>query len=770
MLYRTSETGYMVTLDVLGAGAGPVEVWDYAKNIRYLYCDPVCEAETRAGQFPRFYKEANDVNGGATTIGATAVTKWTKANAATSGTVAEVYVDAAGLTVRAVMSNGKTYDFTNYVAPAGSATGPAWIGTCPQQKCDVLMDICFVIDESGSVSDSEYNNQMKPFIIKVLDAYTWGVDATQFAAVYFNSGVHTVVTMTASRTAFNSKFTPYGSPSYGSSTTNTPAGIDAGVVVLHNKRGFNPAARYNAEKLMMVITDGETYPYVDITPNCQAAQNPPNNILMFGIGIDGAKQSELDIIGSNIPGVQTAFLVTNWNQLNSIVASLVKAVCVNLPQNPCGPQCGGYCSYGKTCICPNDCSDGNLCTTDLGCANQLPNKCAWSPKNIDDSNLCTTDSCNPATGAVTNVYDNRCSGFTLSCGVGVCNPLDGSCSTKTNATCDDKNYCTVDKCIDNGGGVSSCTNITIPGCNVCAQWQPSDQKCVKTSCDGSSGSAVTVQQSGASSCKDVEVISNNILYKWTPCTPGVCDPLQKDAQGNPCTSPETCCSFPPMDCDVDKDPCTIDVCNETDITTTNGLEYGTCYSTPNACDDNNDCTADTCTANVGCQHTLRTDVCPTGGVCIAAKCVNECLKNPNRPQDPCAWNIKCVNASVDCSAHPGLKDKINDCQFAFCQQGAGCGLGQVPGAEIDDCGQCNPPGKEAQVCIAGLEAEEAAGIAAGVLAAIIIGVIAFLLLAGVGGAGAYKVYSKYRGNMTGAQSNPLFEDKKMEGESPLYDE
>lgn len=95
-------------------------------------------------------------------------------------------------------------------------------------------------------------------------------------------------------------------------------------------------------------------------------------------------------------------------------------------------------------------------------------------------------------------------------------------------------------------------------------------------------------------------------------------------------------------------------------------------------------------------------------------------------------------------------------------------MSQVKGAEIDDCGQCVLPGEEPQECVQPLATEAAVAIGAGVLAAIIIGAIAFVLLATAGGAGAYKVYHAMRGPMAGAASNPLYQDRGMEGDNPLY--
>lgn len=70
----------------------------------------------------------------------------------------------------------------------------------------------------------------------------------------------------------------------------------------------------------------------------------------------------------------------------------------------------------------------------------------------------------------------------------------------------------------------------------------------------------------------------------------------------------------------------------------------------------------------------------------------------------------------------------------------------------------------------GLEEEEAAAIAGGVIAAIIIGAVAACVLLAGGGYGGYRALEKYRGNVSGAASNPLYEDKVMAGSNPLAED
>lgn len=794
--YRESIEHIRYTYDV--TSQGPIEIFDFGEEIRYLYCT-ACEAETRGGNMFMFRQENTDTQQGA--VGATTISAWqssganngvpvqvattrfTKQNAQASGGVTDVYIDASNRIVRAVFENGKTVDFWGHSAASGDVrVQTAW--NCPEKQCNLQLDIFFVVDESGSISDNEWYDSMRPFLRDFSKSFDMGSDKVQLGATFFagsNTLRQPITDSNATWFGWLNNYPCANKPgnsrcAYGSGGTYAEYGIEQAVKYLIEGKDGNNKIRASAEKLIVLVTDGAMS-----CPSCArnaatTAKNPPKNILIFCVGVDGANVAQMNDMASGsgglLNGQKTVFFANNFADLPGIIEGLSTTVCTEIPGNPCGSQCGGFCSCNKQCLCPSDCGDGNLCTTDLGCPTQLPNRCEWTPKNVDDGNACTNDVCNTATGAITNTYPGTCDSFSFSCGVGVCNPLDGSCSTFANSTCDDGNACTTDTCSGTPGQTQgTCTNTQVQNCQACTSVPP-DESCKTTRCDLTNGQLTPL--TGNSSCADVEIIANNVLFKWTPCTPGVCDATR--TVGSParaCTNPSECCEFPPLNCDTDQNPCTIDTCDPTSTTpdAQSGNPIGTCVQTPNLCDDDNECTADSCDPTQGCIHTLRNDACPpASGPCFQQTCVNECRKDPFNPTAPCVWNITCAESGVNCIAQ--LQAQINDCYFGSCNNnpGGGCQVELRKGAEIDDCGQCNPAGEEPQVCIPPIETEEAVAIGAGVLAAIIIGAIAFVLLAGVGGAGAYKVYSAYRGNMSGAQSNPLFQDRGMEGENALFEE
>ena len=71
--------------------------------------------------------------------------------------------------------------------------------------------------------------------------------------------------------------------------------------------------------------------------------------------------------------------------------------------------------------------------------------------------------------------------------------------------------------------------------------------------------------------------------------------------------------------------------------------------------------------------------------------------------------------------------------------------------------------------VLGLTVAQASGVGAGVIAAIAIGGAAFAGAAIFGGKKGYDAYKKHRNNMSGAQSNPMYNDSGRSGQNPMYE-
>ena len=261
-------------------------------------------------------------------------------------------------------------------------------------------------------------------------------------------------------------------------------------------------------------------------------------------------------------------------------------------------QCGSACKQcvGGACQAKAQgtaCADADPCNGDEICNGM--GACVTSPiAACDDLNPCTTDSCAPATGCA---HENVAAGVSCSDG-SVCNGAEvcdaaGACLPGTSLDCDDDDPCTTDTC------------DPAAGC---------DSELAPAGTDCSDGDACN----GAETC---------------------------DAAG-------ACLAGTPVDCD-DDNPCTVDSCDAAglcehekvaddtacgDGDACNGDELcaaGVCTAgEPLDCDDQNDCTADTCEADGGCAHTnaaegspcddgdscAEPDACDDSGACVPGAC------------------------------------------------------------------------------------------------------------------------------------------------------
>ena len=285
-----------------------------------------------------------------------------------------------------------------------------------------------------------------------------------------------------------------------------------------------------------------------------------------------------------------------------------EGVCVGDPiVCPPGQLCvDGECEEIE-CTSDADCDDGFSCTTDT-CVLST-GECIYTPLDLrcDDGLFCTGDGgvCDPndpdaaddGSGCVRP--GNPCGGDTP-----VCNESTDTCvACETNADCDDDVACTDDECLPSG----ACDN------------DPNNASCDNDLyCDG--------VETCSPGCPDAD--DNGCLSPGTPCsnpTP-VCD-----------EDTETCkACADAADCDDDV-PCTDDACN--------GVT-GECFNTPNDanCDDAEFCDGvDFCDPgnpdadSAGCVG--PGNPCG-GGAPICDEGANECLA--------CASNADCDD-DVDCT-------------------------------------------------------------------------------------------------------------------------
>ncbi|HIA04333.1 MAG TPA: hypothetical protein EYN66_20975, partial [Myxococcales bacterium] len=296
---------------------------------------------------------------------------------------------------------------------------------------------------------------------------------------------------------------------------------------------------------------------------------------------------------------------------------------------PCSD--GNVCNGKETCQAgsctqgtPQDCNDGNACTTDScnslsGCQNQpalngtpcpdanlcngnetcQSGKCAAGITiKCDDGKQCTLDACDPKLGCTNKeaVNDTPCPDATLCNGNELCQ--NGTCAAGVPPNCDDKNPCTANVC----NATTGCGSTNLANGSACPD---------NDLCNGNEQCKNGVCQSTAApDCDDSNVCTVDSCDPILGCqNPAACCKVCVTGQpcGNSCININLNCSQPPgCACSADVGIVSANVkCS--DGNACNGLEkciIGVCQAgAALLCDDKNVCTADSCDPLSGCVST-----------------------------------------------------------------------------------------------------------------------------------------------------------------------
>ncbi len=313
--------------------------------------------------------------------------------------------------------------------------------------------------------------------------------------------------------------------------------------------------------------------------------------------------------------------------------------CVFLPMDGAcddGNSCtvGDHCQIGK-CVAGSgaDCNDGNVCTDDTcqpesGCLHALNSapcddgdicttgdhcelgECGHSGELVcKDNNLCTADSCAPLVGCQFAPVDGGdCTDMNLCTAGDKC--VGGFCQPGAAIKCDDQNFCTDDSCEPGAGCVNANNSAPCDDGDVCS---------VLDACEN--GSCQPGNQIG---CDDGNVCTDDWCDANSGCqhspTPGLCN------DGNACTTADSC---------VD----------------------GECAGGPVlVCNDENVCTDDKCDENAGCQYTANSAACEDGNACTVSDQCQGGKCSPGGAKN-CNDDIECTDDSCDpqsgCQHTPG---------------------------------------------------------------------------------------------------------------------
>lgn len=304
------------------------------------------------------------------------------------------------------------------------------------------------------------------------------------------------------------------------------------------------------------------------------------------------------------------------------------------------------------------CDDGDACTNNdrLTCG-----ACIGTPVDCNDENACTADACDAASGQCVNMPndDAVCSDANLCTIADTC---EGGVCRGTPRNCDDGNGCTVDSCDASSG---QCVNMPNDGA-ACFDANPctiadtceggvcrgmlrdcdDENGCTADSCDPISGQCVNMPDDDAA-CFDA-----NLCTTSDRCEGGVCRGTPRDCNDeNDCTA-DSCdpatgtCVFDPQDglaCDDG------DICSHGDQ-----CVGSSCSGSPYVCNDGLACTDEVCDGDGGCDVELKPGWCRIEGVCH--------LDGDQNPENPCLYCKASVSSDSWTMASGGCDDG-DDCTF-----------------------------------------------------------------------------------------------------------
>jgi Mg-chelatase subunit ChlD len=174
-------------------------------------------------------------------------------------------------------------------------------------------DIVVVMDESGSIAAAEWA-QIDGFFDALVDSLDLAGSNNRVALVKYSSTAQLVVPFTQNATTLKSVPRTF------------PGGSTATHSAIQLARTYMSAnVRPTANRFIIVITDGVcTCTLTDL--NTQARQAELAGSTVIAVGVAGANVTELDLIATDIPGVDTSLFVTNFDELNTLIDGLIEAI------------------------------------------------------------------------------------------------------------------------------------------------------------------------------------------------------------------------------------------------------------------------------------------------------------------------------------------------------------------------------------------------------------------------------------------------------------
>ena len=222
-----------------------IDLIDYSEGIRSKVCTK-CEAGYYPYSAPALFKQDGDIATGETEGECKEYTP------AVTYAMSSIWYKDDGTLCKATLADGKTLVFSNINTTFNDDTLFNLEGKqCPAPICKRVMDLVFVIDNSGSVGSSNWET-VKKFIINVTNSFDIGTDATMIGVVSYDYSASKIIDLSGDKNAIINAVT---GAKYVGGTTCTGCGMDLGMKLMNSTSDARNTL--DPEKVMMVVTDGE---------------------------------------------------------------------------------------------------------------------------------------------------------------------------------------------------------------------------------------------------------------------------------------------------------------------------------------------------------------------------------------------------------------------------------------------------------------------------------------------------------------------------------
>ena len=209
----------------------------------------------------------------------------------------------------------------------------------PPPTCESQVDLCLVIDSSGSIRDNNppggspdnYDLQLE-FLANLVRAFSIGQDATRVSALIFSEQVILEFTLSQYDNADAVAQAILASPYLGQ-TTNTPEALRQTRLECFNAANGD---RPNVPNLAIVVTDGVPFPPERRQPALdEAVALRDTGAAVISIGITDAIDVDFLRGMSSAPQLegQNYFTATDFGVLNEIQRTVVEGTCEQIEGN-----------------------------------------------------------------------------------------------------------------------------------------------------------------------------------------------------------------------------------------------------------------------------------------------------------------------------------------------------------------------------------------------------------------------------------------------------